>query len=151
MRVDIYQRLFDGETAAIDDSITLDHIQREKGRFKVLSDSGMEVGVFLERGHVIQLGEVLRSNCGKNIKVLGAIENVITAYSNDWGVVCRACYHLGNRHVKVQLGELWLRIIADHVLEDMLLKLGLSLQREQTVFLPESGAYLINSGYAAHD
>ena len=151
MRVDIYQRLLDGETAAIDDSITLDHFQREKGRFKVLSDLGMEVGIFLERGHVIELGQVLRSNCGKNIKVLGAMENVTTASSNDWGVFCRACYHLGNRHVKVQLGERWLRIIADHVLEDMLLKLGLSLQREQAVFVPESGAYLINSGHVAHD
>ena len=151
MRVDIYQRLSDDETITIDDSLTLDHIQREKGRFKVQSDSGMEMGVFLERGHVIQLGEVLRSSCGKNIKVLGATESVITAFSGDWGDFCRACYHLGNRHVKVQLGEQWLRIIADHVLEDMLLKLGLRLQREQSVFVPESGAYLINSDHAAHD
>ena len=151
MRVDIYQRLFDGETAAIDDFITLDHIQRAKGRFKVQSVAGLEVGIFLKRGHVIHLGEVLRSNCGKNIKVLGAIENVITASSTDRAVFCRACYHLGNRHVKVQLDDQWLRIIADHVLEDMLLKLGLSLQREQSVFVPESGAYLINTGHAAHD
>jgi urease accessory protein len=56
-------------------------------------------------------------------------------------VFARACYHLGNRHVKVQVGERWLRISPDHVLEQMLGQLGLRLEPEEAVFVPESGAY----------
>jgi len=59
----------------------------------------------------------------------------------------RACYHLGNRHVKVEIGERWLRMLPDHVLENMLKLQGLTLQREIAVFQPEAGAY---SGLAIH-
>ncbi|MBB3059264.1 urease accessory protein UreE [Microbulbifer rhizosphaerae] len=139
--LEIYQRLDTQTPPTIDVRVVLDHLQRDKGRLRVQSSEGQEVRIFLERGKPLQVGEVLRSACGRHILVEGAKEAVTTARSDDWLTFSRACYHLGNRHVKLQVGERWLRIKPDHVLEEMLVQLGLDLIREEDVFVPESGAY----------
>ncbi|PCJ42264.1 MAG: urease accessory protein UreE [Moraxellaceae bacterium] len=138
---EVYERITAEMADRIDDQLILDHLQREKGRFKAQATSGAEVRVFLERGHTLLIGEVLRSNCGKNLSVIGAVEEVTIARTDDWGQFSKACYHLGNRHVKLQVGDRWLRIKPDHVLEDMLQQLGLEMRSEQAVFVPEPGAY----------
>lgn len=138
---EVYQRLDPQHGEVIDDTLVLNYDQREKGRFKAFADSGKEVRVFLERGLTLKIGEVLRSDCGKNIAVAGAEEDVAVACCDDWDNFSRACYHLGNRHVKIQVGERWLRIKPDYVLEDMLKQLGLSVEHERVVFVPEAGAY----------
>ena len=146
----VFERLRPDSGLHIDDQLVLDHLQREKGRFKAYASSGEEVRVFLERGQTLAIGEVLRSECGKHLAVLGAVEEVTTARCEDWGLFSKACYHLGNRHVKMQIGDRWLRITPDHVLEDMLQQLGLSTSREQAVFVPEPGAYLQRGGHHHH-
>lgn len=148
--LEIYQRLAADTVDRIDGQLILDHLQREKGRFKTESSAGEEVRVFLERGHTLAIGEVLRSNCGKNLSVIGAVEPVVSASSDDWGQFSKACYHLGNRHVKMQIGDRWLRITPDHVLEDMLKQLGLHTRNEQAVFVPEPGAYFQRGGHGHH-
>lgn len=125
----------------VDARLILNHEQRDKGRLKTMTEEGEEARLFLKRGKPLQLGEYLRSQCGKTIIVEGAIEPVTVARSHDWLTFSKACYHLGNRHVKMQVGERWLRITPDHVLEEMLQKLGLYIVRDKTVFVPESGAY----------
>lgn len=145
---DVYQRHV--ESQAADMHIVLTHEQRSRGRLRTQNERGEEVRIFLERGEPLQLGEVLRTECGRQIRVEGAIEDVMTATCEDWQLFSRACYHLGNRHVKIQVGERWLRIVPDHVLEDMLLQLGLTVQREQQVFDPESGAYAQGHGHHHH-
>jgi urease accessory protein len=55
--------------------------------------------------------------------------------------LARAAYHLGNRHVALQIGEGWLRYKHDHVLDEMLHGLGLKVAVEQAPFEPEAGAY----------
>ncbi|MFD1217396.1 urease accessory protein UreE [Microbulbifer celer] len=150
MTLEVYQRL--GRDAQINTEfrLVLNHLQRDKGRLRARACDGSEVRIFLERGKPLQVGEILRSQCGKNIEVCGAEEPVTTARCADWETFSRACYHLGNRHVKLQVGERWLRIVPDHVLEEMLELLGLQLQHENAVFIPESGAY--SAGHAhAHD
>lgn len=138
--LEVYERL--GVVAkSADTSIVLDYGQREKGRLRVRSTDGLEVRVFLERGKSLSVGELLRSRCGRYIRVDGAEEKVVTAQCDDWRLFSRACYHLGNRHVKIQIGECWLRIAPDHVLEEMLILLGLTVIHECAVFEPESGAY----------
>ncbi|WP_432473962.1 urease accessory protein UreE [Amphritea sp. HPY] len=122
-------------------TVILSHEQREKGRQRLTSESGEEIRVFLRRGKPLQIGELLKSLCGKYVRVEGAVEAVAYAECDDWQNFSRACYHLGNRHVKLQVGERWLRIKPDHVLEDMLQQLGLKVRHQQTVFVPESGAY----------
>lgn len=150
--LEIYDRLGIDCDQQIDEIITLSHEQREKGRIRAIAHSGNEIRIFLERGHPILVGEVLRSHCGKHIRVEGAVEPLTTATCDDWTLFSRACYHLGNRHVKIQIGERWLRIIPDHVLEDMLLQLGLTLTTEHAVFIPESGAYKhAHHDHAHHD
>lgn len=139
--LEIYQRLGTEKPAVIDARVVLDHLQRDRGRLRAQSDKGQEVRIFLERGKPLQVGEILRSACGRHVLVEGALETVTTAHCDDWQRFSRACYHLGNRHVKVQMGERWLRIKPDHVLEEMLEGLGLRLSREESIFVPESGAY----------
>jgi len=128
-----------GET--VDDVVVLDHLQREKGRLRARTPSGDELRIFLERGKVLQVGEILQSDCGRRFRVEAASEPVIRAQTRDWLLFSRACYHLGNRHVKMQIGECWLRITTDHVLRDMLEQLGLHTSEERAPFVPESGAY----------
>lgn len=137
---DVYERLgvSDNEYTM---TVTLDHLQRDKGRIRAVADNGAEVRIFLDRGKALQVGELLKSQCGTIIRIDGAQEAVTTATSDDWQQFSRACYHLGNRHVKIQVGKLWLRITPDHVLEEMLHTLGLKTHHENTCFVPESGAY----------
>ena len=68
-------------------------------------------------------------------------EAVSTVNADDPKALARAAYHLGNRHVAVQVGDGWLRYLADHVLDDMLRGLGLEPKSERAPFEPESGAY----------
>ncbi len=138
---EIRQRLSPDEAAEVYDAVVLDHLQREKGRFKANSAGGDELRVFLERGRTLQVGERLRSDCGREFRVEAASEPVIHAETADWQLFSRACYHLGNRHVKMQVGERWLRITPDHVLREMLELLGLQTAEEVAPFIPESGAY----------
>ena len=148
----VYQRFMPDAVTAIHDQIVLDYDQREKGRFKALSIAGIEVRIFLERGKTLEIGEILLSECGKNIAVLGAQEELMTAATENTLLFSRACYHLGNRHVKLQLGDGWLRIRPDYVLKDLLIHLGLDCKLEQAVFEPESGAYFKSHGVlSGHD
>lgn len=136
---EVYQRLNHGHH--IEDHVVLDHDIRVKGRFKVISKKGIEVRVFLERGKTLQVGEVLKTECGKEIEILGAEEDVTRAECDDWETFSKACYHLGNRHVKIEVGNRYLRMKPDYVLEEMLELLGLTVSKENAVFLPEDGAY----------
>ncbi len=128
------------------DSVTLPYHMRQKGRFRTISDLGREVGIFLPRGEVLREGEILLTECGKALQVKSETESVVTCRCDDWLVFSKACYHLGNRHVPLQVGELWLRFQPDHVLEEMVIQLGLTVHPEQASFDPENGAY--KSGHA---
>ena len=118
-----------------------------------MAEDGEELRIFLDRGKILAIGSILQSSCGKNFWVAAAKEEVLSAKSDDWLTFSRACYHLGNRHVKLQVGDRWLRILPDHVLEDMLVKLGMCTQLETAEFVPESGAYTqFSKGHVhAHD
>ena len=146
MFVEVYERL--DHAHHIDDQIVLDHDLREKGRFKITSQNGVEVRVFLERGKALFIGECLKTECGKIIEIIGANEDVSDASCSDWQQFSKACYHLGNRHVKIQILERCLRIKPDYVLEEMLELLGLTVTKNTAVFIPELGAYA--PGYTGH-
>ncbi len=139
--IDIYERLGTHCHEEVYTSVTLTHEQRDRGRLKLIGTNGEDVRVFLERGKPLLVGEYLLSECGKYIKVEGAIEKVAHATCDDWVAFSKACYHLGNRHVKIQVGKRSLKITPDHVLEEMLVLLGLTVTHIDTVFIPESGAY----------
>ena len=144
----IHQRLHDHRPT--DDVLILPFELRCRARFRAVSEQGVAVGLFLERGHILDEGDVLVSDCGKRFAVLAAPEAVVTATAVDLRSFARACYHLGNRHVPLQLGDHWVRFQPDHVLEEMLLTFGLALSREAQPFRPEPGAYSAQGGGHAH-
>ncbi len=139
--LEIFQKVEKESFCGEDDVIMLDHIQREKGRLKVQSEKGEEVRIFIERGDVLLKDEMLKTTCKRYIRVKLAKEPVVVAKANDWKDFSRACYHLGNRHVRLQIGELWLRFIEDPVLIDLVNHLGLDVSIEEVEFEPEPGAY----------
>lgn len=136
----ISERL-DRAPSKVDDTITLDFDTRQKARIRVLSDAGQEVGIFVQRGKPLLVGELLRSDCGVVFKIKGAKEPVTTARTEDWLTFSKVCYHLGNRHTRLQVGERWLRFKPDHVLADLAKMYHLSLDHSPAIFEPESGAY----------
>lgn len=122
-------------------TLTLPFEQRQKSRLRTQLDSGEEVGLFLPRGTVLRHGDRLRAVDGRVIEVRAAPETVSTGCTDDPLRLARAAYHLGNRHVALQLGPGWLRYLHDHVLDGMVRELGLEVVCEQAPFEPEAGAY----------
>jgi len=123
-------------------SVTLDVDSRIKSRLRVTLDDGSEAGLMLERGHLLRGGELLcDAESNQVIRVLAAPETVSTVRCVDPHLLARAAYHLGNRHVPLQIEPGLLRYQHDHVLDDMLRGLGLDVLTEQAPFEPEAGAY----------
>ena len=139
--LEVYQRLGLNIDKIATVIVILNYEQRERGRMRLIGTKGEEVGLFLERGQALLVNEYLQSDCGQLIKIEGALEAVAVGQCSDWQTFAKACYHLGNRHVKVQVKDLTLVIQPDHVLEEMLVLQGLTISYQQAVFLPESGAY----------
>ena len=130
------------------ESLTLPFEKRQKSRLRVSLDNNQEAALILERGSIMRHGELLRADNGLIVEVRAANEEVAVIYSEDSFLLARACYHLGNRHVPIQIGEGWLRIQRDHVLEEMVQSLGLFVKHECAPFEPESGAYSGNSNHS---
>lgn len=95
----------------------------------------------LERGGILRDGDLLLAADGRIVEVRADRESVTTLQSDDPMSLMRAAYHLGNRHVALQLGAGWLRYRHDHVLDDMARGLGLRVVVECAPFEPEAGAY----------
>lgn len=139
--------------AAVGGTLTLPFEQRQKSRLHAVLDDGTEVGLFLPRGSVLRGGDCLQAEDGLMIEVRAAAEPVSTARAEDPLLLARACYHLGNRHVALQIGRGWLRYLHDHVLDGMVVALGLSVCFEEAPFEPEAGAYQhehTSPGHHAH-
>lgn len=114
---------------------------RIRSRLRTRLASGEEAVLRTERGAVLRGGECLKSEDGRVVRVSAAPENVMHVICADQFELTRAAYHLGNRHVPVEIGDGYLRIAADHVLRDMLLGLGAKVRELEAPFEPESGAY----------
>jgi urease accessory protein len=122
---------------------------RTRSRLRTRLASGEEAVLRTERGAILRGGECLRSEDGRVVRVSAAAEKVMHIVCADQFELTRAAYHLGNRHVPVEIGEGYLRIAADHVLCDMLLGLGAKVEEREAPFEPESGAY--GGGHGHHD
>lgn len=126
----------------IDDTLELPFDQRQKSRLRVTLASGREAALFLSRGIILRGGDLIQSEEGSVVvQIVAAQEpvyNVIAPTARD---LMRAAYHLGNRHVPLQIGDGWLRLEQDYVLRDMLLGLGMQVSEVDAPFEPEAGAY----------
>lgn len=115
--------------------------QREKSRLKVCLANEEEIGIFLPRGTVLKEGDLIASDAGDCLKIVAAPEKVSTVTSDDSHLLLRIAYHLGNRHVPLQVEPTWLRYAHDHVLDDMVRLLGGHVVVDEQPLQPESGAY----------
>lgn len=125
----------------INTTLSLPIDQRIKSRLKVTLDDGRDAGLFLQRGLILRGGDLLQADDGTIIEVLAAEEKVSTVNCADAHALARASYHLGNRHVPLQITPTWIRYQHDHVLDDMVKGLGLEVTVEIAPFEPEAGAY----------
>lgn len=121
--------------------LTLPFELRQKSRFKAALDDGRAVGLFLPRGGTLRDGDCLAAEDGTMVRVQAAPEAVSTARAVSSKALAEAVYHLGNRHVGLQIGDGWLRYARDHVLDDMVAALGLTVCHELAPFEPLGGAY----------
>jgi len=119
---------------------------RQKSRLKTRLVSGEEVGLMLPRGDILRGGDLVTASDGRVIEVIAEPEKLLHIESRE---LVKVAYHLGNRHVPVQVGENFLRIAEDHVLEEMVRNLGAKVSHVDAAFEPEAGAYA--GGHHQHD
>lgn len=122
-------------------TLTLPLELRVKARLRVTLDNGEDAGLFLERGPIMRGGDLLQAEDGTVVKVLAADEPVSVIKTGDALLFARACYHLGNRHTPLQILPGEVRFSHDHVLDHMLVGLGLQPGYAELPFEPEPGAY----------
>ena len=129
-------------------SVTLPLDLRLKTRQRVTLDGGEDAGIFLEKGAILRGGEKLQSEDGLVVEIIAADEQVSSVYVHDALALAKAAYHLGNRHIPLQIEAGVLRYQHDHVLDEMIKGFGLVVTVEQAPFEPEGGAY--QSGGHSH-
>ena len=134
-------------------TLELDWDVRQKSRFDATDSTGRVLGVFLPRGTLVRGGDVLIAEDGSLIKVIAAPQPVLvitacTTHGSPFDLT-RAAYHLGNRHVPIELKPDHLKIEPDHVLTDLLRAMHLTVREATEAFEPEGGAYS-STGHAPH-
>jgi urease accessory protein len=132
-------------------TVELDWDVRQKSRFDCIDSSGRSLGVFLPRGTVVRGGDMLVAEDGSLVRVIAAPQAVLkithcSAHGSPFDLT-RAAYHLGNRHVQIELRPDHLKIEPDHVLADMLRAMHLIVNEVTEAFEPENGAY---SSHGSH-
>src|SRR5688572_613530 len=126
--------------SALELSLTCE--QRRRARVRTALPDGTPVGLMLERGRALKDGDLLRSEDGQVVaRVRAAPEHLSRVATADPHLLARAAYHLGNRHVALELGPGRLSYPHDHVLDAMCRELGLSVEEVIAPFEPETGGY----------
>ncbi len=122
--------------------LLLSYAARSKSRLRCFTTAGEDVGLFLERGQPpLHDGECLRAQDGRIVRVRASPEQLLHVTCANAFELTRAAYHLGNRHVALQLGDGWLRLPEDYVLKAMLEQLGATVEPIEVPYQPEQGAY----------
>lgn len=137
--------------------LVLDWDIRQKSRFDTVASDERHVGVFLPRGTVVRGGDVLLTQDGSLLRVVAAPQPVLRitacpdhpAHEQAFDLM-RAAYHLGNRHVPIELRPDHLKIEPDHVLADMLRAMHLTVVEVREPFEPEAGAYGDHGAHGGH-
>jgi urease accessory protein len=131
------------ESQSADTDLTLELTidQRIRSRLRVTLSNGTEAGLDLPRGEILRGGEQLTNDDGLVVTVLAAAEPLSVVRTDDPLLKSRICYHLGNRHVPLEINDQYVSYQHDHVLDDMVVGLGGSVTCESLPFEPEAGAY----------
>ena len=127
-------------SATHDVELVLPFDLRQKSRLRTALPDGEAVALLLERGQVLRGGEYLQADDGRVVKVIAQPEKVLEVRCGSAEALVRVTYHLGNRHVPLQIGPGWIRIADDYVLKAMIEGLG-AVRALEAPFEPEAGAY----------
>jgi urease accessory protein len=134
-----------------DEVLELPFEQRERSRFLATLMSGEQIGVDLPSGTLIRHGDRLLLEDGRAVAVEAAFEALLEVRAADAAQLARIAYHIGNRHVPLQVGPDWLRLLPDHVLQAMIVRQGGEVTRIEAGFQPETGAYGHSHVHHQHD
>ena len=135
-------------------TLELDWDTRQKSRFDAVDSQGRRIGVFLPRGGAVRGGDILVAEDGSLIAVKARAEPLLAVTVGAHGTpldLLRAAYHLGNRHVPLEVTPTRLQLEPDHVLAEMLKRMGLVVETVEAPFEPEGGAYDSAVGDHGHD
>jgi urease accessory protein len=137
-----FNEVLPGPPAAKPDGVlTLTFEQRRISRLRAALDDGREVALLLLRGTNLRHGDHLRGEGDVVVVVRAAAEHLSVASTDDGHLLMRAAYHLGNRHVPLQIGAGFVAYAHDHVLDEMVRGLGLTVAAREAPFEPEAGAF----------
>ena len=114
---------------------------RKRSRQRLELPDGRVLAIILTPGTVLRPGDRLDADTGTRFEVHAADEAVIHITADTPIALTRAAYHLGNRHIAVEVGDGYLAIEPDPVLDDMLRQLGVHTEHRHAPFQPETGAY----------
>lgn len=138
-------------------TVELDWDVRQKSRFAATDSLDRELAIFLPHGQAVRGGDVLVAEDGSMVRVIAAAQQVlrISACAEHGSAfdLMRAAYHLGNRHVPIELQPDHLKIEPDHVLAEMLRSMHMTVEEVDLPFEPEGGAYgghVTNDGHSHH-
>ncbi len=124
-----------------DHVLELTYEKRTRSRLRAQTLDGLEVGLFLPRGRVLAQGDRLQGDNGSVVVIHAEPESLSRVYCDDALLLSRAAYHMGNRHVALEIHAGQLRYLRDHVLDGMLRGFGLEVEEVFAPFNPEPGAY----------
>ena len=134
--LEVHEVATEGEPS---DRLALTWEQRRKSRLKTATVDGEEVGLFLPRGTILFDGDLVKTTAGRVIAIEAAPEDVSTVASSDAVLLARVAYHLGNRHVRTQVGPGFIRYRHDRAVDELVRKLGAEVSVEEVPFEPERG------------
>ncbi len=129
------------EQQQADDQLVLPFDLRQKSRLRVNLLSGKEAALMLDRGTILRGCDLIQATDGQVVEIVAANQAVTDVTADTPQALMCAAYHLGNRHVPLQVGDGWLRLEQDHVLNEMLIGLGMTTFNLLAPFEPEAGAY----------
>lgn len=141
MVITLTQRLVDGSEVATSLTLLLTAEERTRSRHRFETTTGQPVYLQLPRGTVLRDGDLLQADGDEVIRVVAKPEPVLTVTADTPLKLLKAAYHLGNRHVPLEITPHYLRLSPDPVLWDMLEHRGLQVVEETQPFQPEVGAY----------
>jgi urease accessory protein len=121
------------------DRLALTWESRRKSRLRTNTVSGAEIGLFLPRGTILFEGDLLRTTDDRIVRIEAAPEDVSTISSSDAVLLARLAYHLGNRHVRTQVGPGFIRYRHDRAVDELVRELGAEVVLDEVPFEPERG------------
>lgn len=132
------------------DRVLLDYHDRRRRRFVLMSEGGREILLDLPQAVHLRDGDGLELEDGSIVRVRAKAEPMLEIQAPD-EVLLRIAWHLGNRHLPVQILHQSIRVLEDHVIAEMVKQLGGEIRRLEEAFDPEPGAYAASGHIHAHE